>query len=368
MEPLPALIKNLRPRHPKIDPSDSTKPVSKACNEEVPMLLKNLRPRQAKAPWDASKVKVVESSEISNSSEKVDEPAAIEEPQEVDEPTAEITQEEDSLLARVSTMIETNQAFPEANPPADSGIVKPLVFGGLDGIITTFAVIAGAVGAQLSFVAVIAMGLANLIADAFSMGLGELTSSSAEHEYELGKQALKSKQVEEDPAHNELLLVKLYMDKGLEAEHACQLASVLRKYPEVHTDTLLIEELGIMPPEQDSDSVKQGGVMFGAFIMFGAVPLVAFAVAVKVLGAGNFSTELTMMRSFMVSCLFTAVTLMALGAVKAKFTEQPVIKSAFKMLGIGCISGLAAFGVGEGLSKMIEHAMGGNQAQTSGSA
>merc|ERR1712048_1034047 len=78
--------------------------------------------------------------------------------------------------------------------------------------ITTFAVIAGAVGAQLSFVAVIAMGLANLIADAFSMGLGELTSSSAEHEYELGKQALKSKQVEEDPAHNELLLVKLYME------------------------------------------------------------------------------------------------------------------------------------------------------------
>merc|ERR1712187_246688 len=153
-----------------------------------------------------------------------------------------------------------------------------------------------------------------------------------------------------------------------EAKHACELASVLRKYPEVCTDTLLIEELGIMPPEQESDSVKQGGVMFGAFIMFGGVPLVAFAIAMAVMKAANFDAELNMMRSFTVSCVATAATLLVLGAVKAKFTEQPVIKSALKMLGIGCISGLAAFGVGEGFRSMIEHAMGGQASTTSGVA
>ena len=45
-----------------------------------------------------------------------------------------------------------------------------LVYGANDGIITTFAVVCGVVGASLSQTVVVILGFANLLADGFSMG------------------------------------------------------------------------------------------------------------------------------------------------------------------------------------------------------
>jgi putative effector of murein hydrolase len=44
------------------------------------------------------------------------------------------------------------------------------MYGGIDGTITTFAIVAGVVGADLSGKVVLVLGLANLIADGFAMG------------------------------------------------------------------------------------------------------------------------------------------------------------------------------------------------------
>ncbi len=46
------------------------------------------------------------------------------------------------------------------------------VYGGMDGSITTFAVVAGAEGAHLPSSIVIIMGFANLLADGFAMSVG----------------------------------------------------------------------------------------------------------------------------------------------------------------------------------------------------
>ena len=56
------------------------------------------------------------------------------------------------------------------------------MFGGLDGIITTFAVVATVAGADLSIEVIILMGFANLIADGISMGFGDFVSDVAERE------------------------------------------------------------------------------------------------------------------------------------------------------------------------------------------
>ena len=61
--------------------------------------------------------------------------------------------------------------------------VKNIIYGGLDGIITTFSIIAAAVGANLEMKTIIAMGVANLIADGLSMGLGDYLSSHFENKY-----------------------------------------------------------------------------------------------------------------------------------------------------------------------------------------
>lgn len=54
------------------------------------------------------------------------------------------------------------------------------VFGGIDGIVTTFAVVAATVGAGLSSSVVIILGLANLIADGISMGVSSYLSQKSE--------------------------------------------------------------------------------------------------------------------------------------------------------------------------------------------
>jgi hypothetical protein len=57
------------------------------------------------------------------------------------------------------------------------GRLKGIVFGGLDGILTSFAIISGSVGANLGPVAMLALGISNVLADALSMGVGEYLSS-----------------------------------------------------------------------------------------------------------------------------------------------------------------------------------------------
>src|SRR5688500_5666759 len=62
-----------------------------------------------------------------------------------------------------------------------------LVFGAIDGTVTTFAVVAAAAGARLSPTVIIILGFANLIADGFSMGASAYLSKKSERDLKLSK-------------------------------------------------------------------------------------------------------------------------------------------------------------------------------------
>lgn len=55
-----------------------------------------------------------------------------------------------------------------------------IVFGANDGVITTFAVVAGVVGAGMSTTVILILGFANLLADGFSMGASNVLSRRSE--------------------------------------------------------------------------------------------------------------------------------------------------------------------------------------------
>ena len=61
--------------------------------------------------------------------------------------------------------------------------LKEFVYGGIDGSVTTFAVVAGATGAELNSSIIIVLGFANLIADGFSMSVGNYLSVKSEIAY-----------------------------------------------------------------------------------------------------------------------------------------------------------------------------------------
>ena len=69
----------------------------------------------------------------------------------------------------------------------EGGSLKPVIFGGLDGILTSFAIVAGSAGGNLSPEVVLILGFSNIFADALSMGVGEFLSSKAENEWILSE-------------------------------------------------------------------------------------------------------------------------------------------------------------------------------------
>lgn len=60
--------------------------------------------------------------------------------------------------------------------------IGDIVYGANDGIITTFAVVAAAAGAGVSASIIIILGIANLVADGFSMGASAYLSMRSEQE------------------------------------------------------------------------------------------------------------------------------------------------------------------------------------------
>jgi len=68
----------------------------------------------------------------------------------------------------------------EESHKMEGGLLKPIIFGGLDGILTAFAIVAGAAGGSLSVNVVLILGFSNIFADALAMGVGEFLSSKGE--------------------------------------------------------------------------------------------------------------------------------------------------------------------------------------------
>src|SRR5918993_2054889 len=60
--------------------------------------------------------------------------------------------------------------------------LRDWIYGGIDGAVTTFAVVTGVVGANLSPAIILILGFANLVADGFSMAASNFLGTRAEHD------------------------------------------------------------------------------------------------------------------------------------------------------------------------------------------
>jgi len=214
--------------------------------------------------------------------------------------------------------------------------IKSLVYGGLDGIITTFAVVAGVAGADLTTGIVLILGFANLFADGISMAIGDFLSTRAETEYNEAERVREKWEVDNYPEGEKLELVELYQEKGIPEEDARQLVDILAKHPEAWVDVMMVEELGIV--EEQESPVRNALVTFFSFAIFGFVPLVAYVLArvVPFLAANTF----------VVACVLTGLTLFGLGAQKVRITDKNWFVSGMEMLILGGVAAAAAYGIG----------------------
>ena len=129
-----------------------------------------------------------------------------------------------------SAEAHTKKAITQADEKhggAGSQYLGEMVYGGLDGIITTFAVVSGVAGAQLGTPVILILGLANLFADGFSMATGAYLSTKSEHEYYRKEWEREAWEVEHFPDGERAELQEVYLERGYTEDEAQQLVEIL---------------------------------------------------------------------------------------------------------------------------------------------
>lgn len=232
---------------------------------------------------------------------------------------------------------------PEEHQTGHGQYLKSFVYGGLDGIVTTFAVVAGVAGANLSASLIFILGIANLIADGISMAFGDYLSTKAENEYMAAERVRETWEVQNYPDGEKKEMVELYMEKGIAPEDAKIAVDALSKHEKPWVDIMMVEELGLV--ENPESPLKNAMVTFGSFTLFGAIPVLIYVVA-------HFIPFFAA-RTFALACILTGITLFVLGTLKIYFTRQPWYRAGIEMLLLGGFAAAAAYLVGALLGRLV---------------
>ena len=223
--------------------------------------------------------------------------------------------------------------------------IKSIVYGGLDGIITTFSIVAASVGAGLEMHFIISLAGANLIADGLSMGIGDYVSSMFENSY-INSELSKEKYEYEHNKDGEVAeLIQLYKAEGLDQTDAEDLVNIISKEPyiDVFLTHMLDLELGLRLP--DNHPAKDGLVTFISFISSGFLPCLSYAIF--------YSTNTEYYISFGVTTVICILAMFLLGVVQAHITKQSRVKGGLIMMGVGTLASASAFGIGYGLERLL---------------
>lgn len=220
--------------------------------------------------------------------------------------------------------------------------IKDVIYASSDGIVTTFAVVAGATGASLSTAIIIILGFANLLADGFSMAAANYLGTKSEIEYYKKEKERENWEVESMPDAEREEIRQIFRKKGLTLPLADELAKIVSSNKKIWVDFMMTEELGLTSDEKISPT-KNALATFLAFASAGFMPLLFFAVS-------YFST---ITNTFLLSILTTLVSLFIVGAVRVRVTRANWIRSGFEVMLIGGAAAFLAYAMGYVLKALV---------------
>ncbi|HEY7535163.1 MAG TPA: VIT1/CCC1 transporter family protein [Thermodesulfobacteriota bacterium] len=195
--------------------------------------------------------------------------------------------------------------------------LSDFVYGGIDGSGTTFAVVAGVVGASLSPSIVLILGFANLFADGFSMAVGNYLSSKSRKEY-----------IEK--------VREIFKEKGFSGGQLEDAVRIITGNKKIWVDTMMKDEFGIL--EEQKSPIKGTVVTFIAFNLIGLIPLLAYILSYLFPSLNE--------QVFLLSIIFTSCAFFIVGSVKGKIVDKKWYLSGLETLLIGGTAAIIAFLVG----------------------
>lgn len=216
------------------------------------------------------------------------------------------------------------------------------VYGGIDGSVTTFAVVAGSVGAGLDSVIIIILGFANLLADGFSMSVGAYLSTKSERDNYHKHKKIEYWEVDHMPEMEREEVREIYRQKGFEGKLLEQVVEVITADKDRWVDVMMKDELGMIKEEKSPFAI--GAVTFSAFVLVGLVPLFVY-VWDYLLG---FNAD-----PFLWSSILTALAFVIIGFLKSYVTETSHFKGIMETLILGVIAAAVSYLVGDVLEHML---------------
>lgn len=216
------------------------------------------------------------------------------------------------------------------------------VLGAVDGTVTTFAIVAGAAGAGLSSAVAIVLGLANVLADGFSMAVSNYLKSGADRQVVERFRRMEEMHIDEIPEGEREEIRHIFAGKGFDGELLDQIVAVITEDRKRWVDTMLTEEWGLRL--ETPSPVRAGLVTFFAFIAAGLVPLTPLFLA----------AWLAESQMFVTSAVLTAVTFFSIGVIRGRLEERGMLGVGLETLLVGGTAAALAYGVGSWLRGLVQ--------------
>jgi len=197
--------------------------------------------------------------------------------------------------------------------------ISDAVLGGIDGCITTFAVVSGSVGAGFPSSVAVILGFANLFADGFSMAISNYESSKAEQEFIENIKKSEELHIDEIPEGEREEIRQIFKAKGFNEELLEKIVDTITADKRIWLEVMLLEEHGLS--KTNPKPLISGGVTFLAFISVGSVPLMPYIVS-----------SLEMSQKFVISAFLAGTMFFLIGMLKSLALAKPLFLSGVRTL------------------------------------
>lgn len=223
--------------------------------------------------------------------------------------------------------------------------VENFVYGAIDGAVTTFAIVTGVVGASLSPSIIIILGFANLLADGFSMAIGNYLAVKTQNEFIQKERKREEWEIDNRIEEEKQEIREIYGKKGFKDELLDEIVRIITSRQKVWVDTMMREELGLI--EGKHSPIVNAVNTFVGFNSLGIIPLLPFIVVYL------SGSSISISNALFYSVLATASSFFLIGSIRGKVVQKPMLISGLNTLLIGGLAAVVSYFVGYALSMVI---------------
>ena len=219
--------------------------------------------------------------------------------------------------------------------------IKDIVYGANDGIITTFAIVAGSFGADLTPTVILVLGFANLLADGFSMAASNFLGSKSENSLYKEEEKREYDEVKNLPEKEKEEVREIFIKYGYNNQQAQELSNLVSTNENFWVDFMMRYELKMNDSGAGSEW-KSSLVTFISFVAAGSLPILPFIF----LPASDANRLLY-------STIATGISLFTVGAARYYITRVNWLISGMEMLFVGGIAAGVSYLVGYLISAIV---------------